>query len=37
MKKIGACLNCGREMYTNDYNLCKRCHRVVDLDSLEDL
>ena len=29
MKKISVCLNCERELYTNDLDLCKRCHQDV--------
>ena len=29
MKKTGICENCGREVYTNKLNLCKRCHQKV--------
>ena len=36
MKKIGVCLNCGREVYTNDINLCKRCHQEVGLDFIQE-
>ena len=28
-KKVGICDNCDRNMYTNDFNLCKRCHQDV--------
>ena len=37
MKKIGSCLNCGREVYTNELNLCKRCHKEADLEFLREL
>ena len=37
MKKIGTCLSCGREVYTNDMNLCKRCNKETDLDVLKTL
>ena len=37
MKKIGACLSCGREVYTNDLNLCKRCHKDADAEFLKTL
>jgi len=29
MKKVGLCDNCGRSMYTNEVNLCKRCNQEV--------
>ena len=29
MKKIGVCLNCEREVYTNDLDLCKKCNQDV--------
>jgi len=29
MKKIGACQNCERTVYTNDIELCKKCHSEV--------
>jgi hypothetical protein len=29
MKTVNICLNCGRNIYTNDLNLCKRCHQEV--------
>ena len=28
-KKVGICDNCDRNMYTNNFNLCKRCHQDV--------
>ena len=34
MKKVGSCLNCGRNMYTNNLDLCKRCHQEVGLEFL---
>ncbi len=34
MKKIGICQNCGRSVYTNDIDLCKRCHQIVGMDVL---
>jgi hypothetical protein len=34
MKKISLCVNCGRNIYTNDLNLCKRCHQDVGVDFL---
>jgi hypothetical protein len=37
MKKIGSCLSCGREVYTNDLNLCKRCNRDADEEFLKAL
>ena len=27
MKKIGVCEGCGRELYVNESDLCKRCNR----------
>ena len=36
MKKIGVCLNCERELYTNDLDLCKRCYQDVGLEFLKD-
>ena len=32
MKKIGVCVNCEREVYTNDMELCKKCNQEVGLD-----
>ena len=37
MKKIGQCQECGREVYTNDLNLCKRCHQEVGLDVIKSM
>ena len=31
MKKVGLCQNCGRSVYTNDIDLCKRCYNEVGL------
>jgi rRNA maturation endonuclease Nob1 len=27
MKKVSRCFGCGRDIYTNENNLCKRCSR----------
>jgi len=35
MKKISQCQECGRNVYTNDLNLCKRCHQEVGLDIIK--
>ena len=35
MKKVGSCQNCGRNVYTNDIDLCKRCHNEVGLEFLK--
>lgn len=35
MKKTGLCINCGREVYTNDLDLCKRCYQEVGLEFLQ--
>ena len=32
MKKVGACENCGRTMYTNDLELCKKCNNEVGVE-----
>ena len=34
MKKVGICQNCGRNVYTNDIDLCKRCYQIVGMDVL---
>lgn len=36
MKKIGVCMECGREMYTNDINLCKRCFKEVGTEFIKE-
>ena len=36
MKKVGRCQNCGREVYTNDINLCKRCYQEFGLEFLKE-
>ena len=33
-KKVGLCQNCGRTVYTNDIDLCKRCYNEVGLEIL---
>lgn len=35
MKKVGGCQSCGRNMYTNDLDLCKRCFNEVGLEFLK--
>ena len=35
MKKISVCLNCERELYTNDLDLCKKCNQEVGLEILQ--
>ena len=35
MKKISVCLNCERELYTNDLDLCKKCNQEVGLEILK--
>jgi NMD protein affecting ribosome stability and mRNA decay len=37
MKKVGTCLNCGREVYTNDIDLCKKCYNEVGVDFLKQI
>jgi len=32
MKKVGVCVNCGRTVYTNDLDLCKRCYNLVGVE-----
>jgi hypothetical protein len=32
MKKVGTCQSCGREVYTNDIDLCKKCNQAVGLE-----
>lgn len=27
MKNVGVCQECGRNVYTNEIELCKRCHK----------
>ena len=34
-KKVGKCLECEREMYTNELDLCKRCFNDVGLEFLK--
>jgi len=36
MKKISSCLECGRKVYTNDIDLCKRCHNEVGATYLQE-
>ena len=33
-KKVGLCQECGRTVYTNDIDLCKRCYNDVGLEIL---
>jgi predicted amidophosphoribosyltransferase len=35
-KKVGVCINCNREVYTNDIHLCKRCFNEVGVDFLKE-
>ena len=35
MKKVSPCQECGREVYTNDLNLCKRCHQEFGLEIIK--
>lgn len=35
MKKISVCVNCERELYTNNLDLCKRCHQEVGFEFLK--
>jgi len=35
MKNVGLCTNCGRNIYTNEINLCKRCYQDVGLEFLK--
>ncbi|MBD3354681.1 hypothetical protein GF361_01700 [Candidatus Woesearchaeota archaeon] len=37
MKQVGNCQNCGRSVYVNDIDLCKRCNQEVGLEILEKL
>ncbi len=37
MKQVGSCRNCGRSVYVNDIDLCKRCNQEVGLEILEKL
>lgn len=37
MKKVGKCEKCEREVYTNDFNLCKRCHQVYGAQVAEEI
>ncbi|MBW2995673.1 hypothetical protein KY332_00060 [Candidatus Woesearchaeota archaeon] len=37
MKQVGLCQNCGREVYVNDIDLCKRCHQEVGIEILNKL
>jgi len=37
MKQVGNCRNCGRNVYVNDIDLCKRCYQEVGLEILEKL
>ncbi len=37
MKQIGLCQNCGRSLYVNDIDLCKRCHQEVGVEILQKL
>jgi len=37
MKKVSRCENCERELYTNEYNFCKRCWQEVGTDFLNKL
>ena len=34
-KKVSLCQECGRTVYTNDIDLCKRCYNEVGLDILD--
>ena len=34
MKNVGICQNCGRKVYTNDIDLCKRCYQEVGIEFL---
>ena len=36
MKKVSRCQECGRKIYTNDIELCKRCHQEVGLQFLRE-
>ena len=36
MKKISRCQECGRKIYTNDIELCKRCHQEVGVEMLRE-
>jgi len=35
MKNVGICLNCGRSVYINEINLCKRCAQEVGAEFLK--
>lgn len=35
MKEVGVCRNCGRKVYTNDLDLCKRCYNEVGVEFLK--
>jgi len=35
MKKVGLCQSCGRNVYTNDIDLCKRCYNEVGTEFLK--
>ncbi|MBR9691564.1 hypothetical protein GOV06_02160 [Candidatus Woesearchaeota archaeon] len=37
MKQVGLCQSCGRTVYTNDIDLCKRCHNEVGLEFLKEM
>lgn len=37
MKKVSICINCEREVYTNDLDLCKKCYQDVGLQFLKKL
>ena len=36
MKKVGVCQNCGRNIYTNDLDLCKRCNNLVGVEAAKE-
>jgi hypothetical protein len=36
MKKVGVCTNCGRNCYTNDLDLCKRCYNLVGVEAAKE-
>jgi hypothetical protein len=37
MKKVSRCENCARMLYTNQYNLCKRCWQEIGIDFLNNI
>ncbi|MBD3249639.1 hypothetical protein GF336_06355 [Candidatus Woesearchaeota archaeon] len=37
MKKVGKCNECERTLYTNDFELCKRCFNEVGVEAINSM